>query len=226
MPTKRYEIIDWVGGGGEGNVFRATDRVSQQEVAIKVYGVRENPDVAGKSFKKEAGVLEKMKPRICPKLYDCGMTEDGCDYAVMEFLGKSLRQGIVKPQSRDSVERFAIQAINLLEQLHKAGTMHHDVKPQNIVFAKDQPGSNNNSSKRGNLCTRNNDNSSQLEQNIEHHLDMKCLLVDFGMSFPIDDNQKLDQDRAKARFCGSMDYSSRVSRMRVVPSRRDDMTPK
>lgn len=225
MPTKRYDIIDWVGGGGEGNVFRAYDRVSSQEVAVKVYGTREHPEVPGKSFKKETGVLREIKGRICPAFYDSGVTEDGCDFAVMEFLGRSLRQGVTKPCNKASVHRFAIQAINLLEQLHKQQYMHHDVKPQNIVFSRDQGkspqfGSNKTRSTRGGEI-------QPLEQNKESEnvLDQKVILVDFGMSFPIDDDEGVARkvQRAKARFCGSMDYSSRVSRMRVTPSRRDDM---
>ena len=88
--------------------------------------------------------------------------------------------------------------IETLEQLHKVKVLHHDVKPQNVVFR---------------------DVKRTLDTDLVTNSD-SLALIDLGMSYFVAENLK---PKRHCRFCGSMDYSSRASRYRCQPSRRDDL---
>src|SRR5262245_47156620 len=133
-----YEILSAVGAGGMGEVYRARDKRLERTIAIKVLA----PNLSGnleyhQRFEREARTVAALShPHICP-VYDIG-AQDGLDYLVMEYLeGESLAARLAKgPLPIDEALRYAIQIADALDQAHRHGVVHRDLKPGNIMLTK------------------------------------------------------------------------------------------
>lgn len=133
-----YEIVSAIGAGGMGEVYRARDKRLERTVAIKVLA----PNLSANSeyrqrFEREARTVAALShPHICP-VYDIG-AQDGLDYLVMEYLaGESLAARVAKgPLPLDEALRYAIQVADALDQAHRHGVVHRDLKPGNIMLTK------------------------------------------------------------------------------------------
>src|SRR5262245_25598153 len=133
-----YEILSAIGAGGMGEVYRARDKRLDRTVAVKVLA----PNLSGnpehrQRFEREARTVAALShPHICP-VYDIGAHE-GLDYLVMEFLdGENLAPRIAKgPLRIDEALRYAIQIADALDQAHRHGVVHRDLKPGNIMLTK------------------------------------------------------------------------------------------
>src|SRR5688572_19430991 len=132
----RYEIIDRLGSGGMSNVYRATDKILEREVAVKVLAEHLSDDEKFVArFRREAlAVARLIHPNIV-QVYDTGVDE-GRHYIVMEYVeGKSgaqllQSQGALGPQVAVEV---GVQACAGLEYAHRQGIIHRDVKPGNLM---------------------------------------------------------------------------------------------
>lgn len=122
----RYEIIEPIGAGGMGEVYRARDLRLGRDVAIKVSVER----FSGR-FEREARAIAALNhPHICT-LYDVGP-----DYLVMEYIqGKPL----CGPLATEDAVRLAIQIASALEAAHKRRVLHRDLKPGNILVTETGP---------------------------------------------------------------------------------------
>src|SRR5438105_11283989 len=118
-----YEIVELVGAGGMGEVYRARDTRLGRDVAVKVSAER-----FSERFEREARAVAALNhPHVC-QVYDVGP-----DYLVMEFIeGKPLRG----PLSADSAIRYGIQILDGLDAAHRRGIVHRDLKPANILVTK------------------------------------------------------------------------------------------
>ena len=133
-----YEITAPLGAGGMGEVYRARDTRLDRTVAIKVL----NAQLVASSelrarFEREARVISQLQhPNICV-LHDVG-NEGGIDYLVMEFLqGESLAERVRKgPLPAEQVLTIAIEIADALEKAHRAGVVHRDLKPGNVMLTK------------------------------------------------------------------------------------------
>jgi predicted Ser/Thr protein kinase len=133
-----YEILSAIGAGGMGEVYRARDRRLDRTIAIKVLA----PNLSGHSehrqrFEREARTVAALShPHICP-VYDMG-AHDGLDYLVMEYLeGENLAARVARaPLPIDEALRYAIQIADALDQAHRHGVVHRDLKPGNIMLTK------------------------------------------------------------------------------------------
>ncbi len=134
-----YEILEKVGAGGMGEVYRATDTRLGREVAVKVLppGLSSDPDRL-RRFEQEArsaGVLNH--PNILA-IHDIG-TYEGSPYVVSELLsGQTLRDrlgGSALPP-RKAIE-YAIQIAHGLAAAHEKGIVHRDLKPENLFITPD-----------------------------------------------------------------------------------------
>jgi eukaryotic-like serine/threonine-protein kinase len=133
-----YEILDPLGAGGMGEVYRARDTRLDRIVAIKVLPAHLSSNTeARQRFEREAKTVSSLShPHICA-LYDIGH-QDGIDYLVMEYLeGKTLADQLAKgPLSLDQVLRHAMQIADALDKAHRVGIVHRDLKPGNIMLTK------------------------------------------------------------------------------------------
>lgn len=140
----RYEILERVGVGGMGSVYRARQTSVDRIVAVKMLrseAARENEWV--QRFYNEAKACSRLQHPNTIRMFDFGQTESGSLYMVMEFLdGRSLREVVhdEAPLAADRVARLLVQCCASLAEAHRAGIIHRDIKSDNL-FLLDLPGS-------------------------------------------------------------------------------------
>ena len=135
---QNYRIVDQIGAGGMGEVWRATDDRLDREVAIKVLpaGFAANEQFLAR-FEREAKTISSLNhPNICT-LYDIGHEKD-INYLVMELidgesLGDRMRQGALPI---DRVLEIGTQIASALDAAHAQGIVHRDLKPDNVMLTK------------------------------------------------------------------------------------------
>lgn len=133
-----YSIVDRLGAGGMGQVWRAVDTRLDRQVAIKIVP----PDLVNNSqlrvrFQREAKLISQLNhPHICT-VHDIG-DEDGIQYLVMELLdGETLAERLAKGAlPLDQALRCGIEIASALDRAHREGIVHRDLKPGNIVLTK------------------------------------------------------------------------------------------
>ncbi|MDX1584979.1 MAG: serine/threonine-protein kinase, partial [Thermoanaerobaculia bacterium] len=123
-----YEIVESIGAGGMGEVWRAKDTRLDREVAIKVLptGFAKNEQFLQR-FEREARAISSLNhPHICT-LFDVGV-EEGAHYLVMELIeGESLADRLKKgPLSLHDVLRYGRQIASALDAAHRQGVIHRD----------------------------------------------------------------------------------------------------
>ena len=133
-----YEVLDPIGAGGMGEVYRARDTRLDRVVAIKVLPehLSGSPEVRAR-FEREARAVSSLNhPHICT-LFDVGH-QDGVDYIVMEYLeGETLAARLLRgPLPTLELLRIAIQIADALDKAHKQGFVHRDLKPGNVMLTK------------------------------------------------------------------------------------------
>ncbi len=133
-----YEIIAPLGAGGMGEVYRARDTRLGRDVAIKVLPphLSQNPDFRTR-FEREAKTVSSLNhPNICT-LHDVGR-EGATDFLVMELVeGETLADRLAKgPLPIDQVLKIGAQVADALDRAHRAGILHRDLKPGNIMLAR------------------------------------------------------------------------------------------
>jgi tetratricopeptide (TPR) repeat protein len=129
-----YVVVEEIGAGGMGVVYRAHDERLDRDVALKVL----SPDLAGDQeflarFRREARTLSKLNHPNVATVHDFD-TEDGTGFIVMELVqGKSLVEKIRKgPVAESELVRVAIQLLEGLCAAHAEGIIHRDLKPGNL----------------------------------------------------------------------------------------------
>ncbi|MEO8190586.1 MAG: protein kinase [Acidobacteriota bacterium] len=133
-----YEIVEAIGAGGMGEVYKALDTRLDRTVAIKVVPdhLSKDEDVRQR-FEREAKTISSLShPHICA-LYDVG-SQDGVEFLVMEFLeGETLTDRLAKgPLPVEQLLRFSIEIADALEKAHRQGIIHRDLKPANVMLTK------------------------------------------------------------------------------------------
>jgi tetratricopeptide (TPR) repeat protein/predicted Ser/Thr protein kinase len=132
----RYEILQLLGEGGMGAVYKASDRELDRFVALKVIRpeLASNPSILAR-FKQELLLAHQVTHRNVIRIYDLGEAE-GVKFITMEFIeGKDLRSVIREKQKFPPEEAVEViqQVCQALDAAHSVGVIHRDLKPQNIM---------------------------------------------------------------------------------------------
>ena len=137
----RYQILERVGQGGMGVLFRGVDSVLDREVVIKLMllDFSSDADDMRPRFYREAKAVAKLQHPNIVTVFEFA-AEAGTPYIVMEFLrGMSLaeRMGSVVPLTLDDKLNVIGQLASALNYAHDQGVVHRDVKPANIFILSD-----------------------------------------------------------------------------------------
>ena len=141
--SKQYRVVETLGEGGMGNVYRAYDPVLERDVALKVmkHGL---PGPARQRFRQEALYGARLSHPNLARVYDLGFWPDrGIDWFAMEYLrGRDLE--ILLTRARQRGMRFSLKfaidvfdgVLDALHHAHGEGVVHRDVKPGNIFVSR------------------------------------------------------------------------------------------
>lgn len=138
---QRYQIMQALGAGAQGSIFRGIDRDTQREVAIKVYHLKGATDWgAFDRFERECNLLAQLDHPGIPKFLSHFAEETSGDYfLVMELIqGQNLQEGIRAGLALDPTQVTALlfQGLSILGHIHahKPPVIHRDIKPANLIL--------------------------------------------------------------------------------------------
>ena len=134
----KYQIVEKIGVGGFGTVYKGRDPFIKRSVAIKTCQSEE--EEIKKRFFREAEFAGNLHHRNVTTIYDFGVTDDGTPYIVQEFLtGDDLDKAIKKkvPLTLTRKLQILIDVCDGLGYAHSMGIIHRDVKPSNIRILED-----------------------------------------------------------------------------------------
>jgi serine/threonine-protein kinase len=135
----QFQILQKIGSGGMGSVYKAAQAAMNRMVAVKIL----HPKLANRKdlvsrFRREARAMSHLTHPNTVKVYLYGELDDGSLYIVMEYLeGKNLNQ-VVRKEGPMGVERAVpvlIQVCGALQEAHLQGIVHRDLKPENIFLS-------------------------------------------------------------------------------------------
>src|SRR5512143_839720 len=132
----KYRIIEKLGSGGMGEVYKAEDPALLRTVAIKVMSRQEEETSGGGTrFLREARAASAFNHPNIVTIYEIGETGEHM-YIVMEYVeGRSLRDLLLKKQVKpENVIDIALQTCDALIEAHSRGIIHRDIKPENILL--------------------------------------------------------------------------------------------
>ncbi len=138
--ANRYEIIEELGKGGMGKVYRVEDKKIKEEVALKLI----KPEIASdkktiERFSHELKIARKLRHKNICGMYDLGEAR-GTHYITMEYVpGEDLKSSIKRFGQLPVGKSIAIarQILEGLAEAHRLGVIHRDLKPSNIMVDKD-----------------------------------------------------------------------------------------
>jgi predicted ATPase len=133
-----YEILDLLGAGGMGEVYRARDLRLKRDVALKFLQRREALAYATiERFLREARAASALNHPNIITIHEIGDTDTG-HYIVMELVaGRTVRELTKSPMEVAAVLRIVTQIAQALAVAHAAGIVHRDIKPENIMVRSD-----------------------------------------------------------------------------------------
>jgi serine/threonine protein kinase/Tfp pilus assembly protein PilF len=136
----RYQIIEELGRGGMGRLYRVLDLKLQEEVALKII----KPEIASDKetidrFSNELKLARRISHKNVGRMYEL-MEDDGAHYITMEYVAGQDLKGLIRQSGRLTVETslsIARQVGEGLAEAHRLGIVHRDLKPSNILIDRE-----------------------------------------------------------------------------------------
>jgi serine/threonine protein kinase len=126
--ANKYQILEKLGEGSFGKVFKGQNIRSKEEIAIKI----QYKDIAN-VLKHEAKIYRHLKDISgVPQIRNYGL-DNGFNYLILDLLGPSLSETILNPVK---TIKYLVQALNIIEYVHAVGIIHRDIKPENFLIIK------------------------------------------------------------------------------------------
>ena len=138
--AERYQIIEEIGRGGMGRVYKVFDAEIQEKVALKLI----KPEIAADAssierFRNELKFARKVAHRYVSQMFDLG-THEGTYFITMEYVTGEDLKNFIRRAGHLSVSKaltVAQQIAEGLSEAHRLGVVHRDLKPRNIIIDKD-----------------------------------------------------------------------------------------
>ena len=135
----RYQIVEELGGGGMGNVYRAVDKKLNEEVALKLIRPEIALDKATlERFHNELKLARKISHRHVGRMYEL-MEDNGRHFITMEYVAGQDLRALSRQTGRLTIGKavsIAAQVCEGLTEAHRLGVVHRDLKPSNIIIDK------------------------------------------------------------------------------------------
>ncbi|HEU4334215.1 MAG TPA: serine/threonine-protein kinase, partial [Candidatus Eisenbacteria bacterium] len=134
----RYRVLERLGGGGMGEVYRAHDERLDRDVALKILapgrGTAEDRD----RIRREARVLSRLSHPGISTVFDVESAED-VEFLVLELVrGETLQERLRRgPLPEATALEWAAQIADALEAAHQRGVIHRDLKPANVMVTRE-----------------------------------------------------------------------------------------
>ncbi len=137
---EHYELLEELGSGAMGSVYRARDSRLDREVALKLSAIEAQSGLNFERVRREGEHTAQVRHPNVVSVFDTGTTDDGAVFMVMELLrGEPLSRRMSTERRLDAVTaiRIMLPAIAGLGAAHENGVFHRDVKPDNIFLSRD-----------------------------------------------------------------------------------------
>ena len=134
----KYRILDKIGRGGMGTVYRALDETLHRDVAIKVLNAELNDPEVAKRFRAEAITVARLSHPGIATIYEL-FEHEGEWLMVMEFVrGETLESMVTRmgPLSAQRAAELCMQTLAALAHAHSMGVVHRDLKPANVMITE------------------------------------------------------------------------------------------
>jgi len=134
----QYELFEPLGMGGIGTVYRARDHRFHRDVAIKILNGRFADNAARARFPEESRILSRLRHENIAAFIEFA-SDRNTDFLVMEYVrGLTLARILARgPLDESEAIRAATQLANALEEAHRRGVFHSDLKPSNVIVTAD-----------------------------------------------------------------------------------------
>ena len=139
LVSDRYELVDEIGRGGFGVVYKAVQVGLDEEVAMKILlpHVLDNEDIVSR-FQQEVAVAKSLRHPNSIRILDVNQTDKGIPYYVMEYVRGLPLNEILRDEGRLSparTQRIILQVLKSLGEAHAKGVVHRDLKPGNLMVS-------------------------------------------------------------------------------------------
>ena len=134
-----YEVLERLGGGGMGVVYKARQLALDRTVALKTINTGGADEGFPTRFLLEASMTAKLAHSNTVRIFDFGRAEDGTCFLAMEFLdGRPMREIVNESDAMDPVRviHIAEQVCGSLQEAHESEIIHRDIKPENIMLVR------------------------------------------------------------------------------------------
>jgi tetratricopeptide (TPR) repeat protein/predicted Ser/Thr protein kinase len=136
----RYEVLEELGSGTMGSVFKAYDMAQDKVVALKIMILDDDEEDVGAWLAEEFSTLTKLRHPNLAGVLDYGSLPQGGQYFTMEYVEGDTLEELAGELQYDDIYQIIVQICRSLEYVHSRGLIHRDVKPGNIIISRDDRG--------------------------------------------------------------------------------------